>query len=92
MAEHLSDWFEWEVPVGGMFVWATAKQPSLDTKALLPHAMAAGVCVSPSSVFDSTGLNRRAIRINFTLNEPEKLAEGAKRLATALMTLQAKRG
>jgi 2-aminoadipate transaminase len=92
MTEHLSDWFDWEVPVGGMFVWATAKAPSLDTNALLPHAMAAGVCISPSSVFDATGLNRHSIRINFTLNEPEKLAEGTKRLATALTTLQAKRG
>ena len=27
MSEHLSDWFHWEVPVGGMFVWATAKDP-----------------------------------------------------------------
>jgi 2-aminoadipate transaminase len=92
MTEHLSDWFDWEVPLGGMFVWATAKDPSLDTNALLPHAMAAGVCISPSSVFDATGLNRHSIRINFTLNEPEKLAEGTKRLATALTTLQAKRG
>ncbi len=90
MHEHLAGWFDWEVPVGGMFVWATARDPLLDTDLLLPHAMAAGVCVAPSSVFDASGLNRRAIRINFTLNEPEKLAEGVRRLAQALMTMQAR--
>jgi 2-aminoadipate transaminase len=84
MAEQLSDWFEWEVPVGGMFVWAVARDPALDTDRLWSVALEAGVCVSPSSVFDSTGANRRALRLNFTLNPPERLAEGVRRLATAL--------
>jgi 2-aminoadipate transaminase len=88
MEQHLSRWFEWEVPVGGMFVWATARDPALDTDRLLSHALAAGVCITPSSVFDATGANRRAIRVNFTLNEPERLAEGVRRLAGALRTMQ----
>ncbi|HJR23421.1 MAG TPA: PLP-dependent aminotransferase family protein, partial [Dongiaceae bacterium] len=87
MAAQLSDWFEWEVPVGGMFVWAVARDPALDTDRLWPVALEAGVCVSPSSVFDSTGANRRALRLNFTLNPPDRLAEGARRLATALRTM-----
>jgi 2-aminoadipate transaminase len=91
MSAHLRDWFDWEVPVGGMFVWAVAKDPALDTNRLLAHAMSAGVCIAPSSVFDSTGLNCRAIRINFTLNDVDSLSEGAARLAKALMTMQAKR-
>jgi 2-aminoadipate transaminase len=84
MSEHLTQWFDWEVPVGGMFVWATARDPGLDTDALLPLAMAAGVCVAPSSVFDGFGRNRRSIRVNFTLNPPERLTEGVRRLASAL--------
>lgn len=91
MADHLTDWFDWEIPVGGMFVWAVARDQSLNTDLLLPHAMAAGVCVGPSSVFDASGQNRSAIRINFTLNDPDRLAEGVRRLATALMTMQARR-
>jgi 2-aminoadipate transaminase len=83
MDEHLSEWFDWEKPVGGMFVWATAKNPAMDTDKLLSEALKAGVCVSPSSVFDPHGENRRSIRINFTLNTPDKLAEGIRRLATA---------
>ncbi|MFO1057067.1 MAG: PLP-dependent aminotransferase family protein [Dongiaceae bacterium] len=89
MAAQLSRWFTWEVPVGGMFVWATARDPALDTDALLRHALAAGVCITPSSVFDAGGGNRRSIRINFTLNEPDRLAEGVRRLAAALVAMNA---
>jgi 2-aminoadipate transaminase len=53
--------------------------------------MSEGVCVAPSSVFDATGSNRRAIRINFTRNDPERLTEGVKRLAQALVKMQALR-
>lgn len=88
MAEHLSPWFDWEKPVGGMFVWAVAKNPALDTDRLLALALKAGVCVTPSSVFDPAGANRRAIRINFTLNAADRLVEGIRRLATAAGALQ----
>ncbi|MGQ0567475.1 MAG: aminotransferase-like domain-containing protein [Gemmobacter sp.] len=83
MERHLSPWFEWERPVGGMFVWAVARDPAFDTDRLLALAMAAGVSVTPSSVFDPAGVYRRAIRINFTLNPPDRLAEGVRRLAVA---------
>lgn len=91
MAEHLPAWFQWEVPTGGMFVWAVARDPALDTDVLLKRAMEAGVCVTPSSVFDAAGENRRAIRINFTRNGPEKLREGVRRLATAVQAMQTNR-
>ncbi len=91
MGEHLHPWLDWEVPVGGMFVWAVARDPRLDTDQLLVHAMAAGVCISPSSVFDPTGLYKRALRINFTLNDEARLTEGVKRLVWALETMQARR-
>lgn len=84
MTTHLSGLFDWDVPSGGMFVWATARDPRVNTDQLLHIAMEHGVCVSPSSVFDPEGLNRRAIRVNFTLNDPDKLAEGVRRLAVAV--------
>jgi 2-aminoadipate transaminase len=84
MAAHLAPWFAWERPVGGMFVWAVARDPAFDTDRLMSRARAAGVVVSPSSVFDPVGAYRRAIRINFTLNPPETLAEGVRRLAAAV--------
>ncbi len=87
MAEHLSEWFEWEVPVGGMFVWAVSRNPELDTDRLSEVALQAGVTVSPSSVFDPELEYRRAIRVNFTLNSPERLEEGVRRLAQVMRTL-----
>ncbi|WP_135502308.1 PLP-dependent aminotransferase family protein [Roseovarius aestuariivivens] len=83
MDTHLSDLFDWEKPSGGMFVWATARDASLDTNALMEVGLDHGVCISPSSVFDPEGRDHRSIRINFTLNPPDKLTEGIARLAKA---------
>ncbi|WP_233253300.1 aminotransferase-like domain-containing protein [Paracoccus binzhouensis] len=84
MREHLAGDLDWQVPVGGMFVWATARDPRLDTDRLLHEGLAQGVCISPSSVFDPEGQDRRSLRINFTLNPPEALEEGCRRLARAI--------
>jgi 2-aminoadipate transaminase len=86
MAEHLSDWFEWEVPVGGMFIWAVARESSLDTDSLVTTAFDAGVLIGPGSVFDPLGQDRSSIRLNFTLNAPDRLQEAVRRLGTALRT------
>lgn len=83
MSEHLGALYAWESPAGGMFVWATARDARLNTDHLLRIALKHGVCITPSSVFDPEGLNRSAIRINFTLNDEEKLVEGVRRLAAA---------
>ena len=81
--EHLADLFEWSVPEGGMFVWMTARQPELDTNALLPFALEAGVSFVPGSVFDPYGLVSPSLRLNFTANPPEILQEGIRRLSRA---------
>lgn len=91
MHEHLGTHLDWQHPSGGMFVWARARDPRLDTDRLLAHALAHGVCISPSSVFDPEGLDRGAMRINFTLNAPERLAEGVRRLASAIQATLAER-
>ncbi|HVJ52529.1 MAG TPA: PLP-dependent aminotransferase family protein [Aliidongia sp.] len=87
LAEHLAKWFTWESPAGGMFVWAVARDPAFDTDRLLEAAMQMGVCIAPSSAFDPEGRNRRAMRLNFTLNPPDRLAEGVVRLASAVRDL-----
>lgn len=83
MTENLGDLYDWDTPSGGMFVWATARDANLNTDHLLRVALKHGVCITPSSVFDPESQNRRAIRINFTLNDEARLTEGVKRLATA---------
>jgi 2-aminoadipate transaminase len=84
MEDNLSDLLTWEVPSGGMFIWATARDARLDTDRLLRQALAHGVCITPSSVFDPEGRDRSAIRINFTLNPSDRLQEGTRRLAAAI--------
>lgn len=82
-SEHLSDWFEWEVPPGGMFVWMRAKTPEIDTDALYAHALQEKVAFVPSSVFDPDGALKSAMRVNFTRSAPDVLGEGVRRLARA---------
>lgn len=87
MDRHLAHAFRWERPEGGMFVWARARDPRLDTDALLAEGLKHGVCISPSSAFDPEGRDRGAVRLNFTLNPPELLEEGVRRLARTLGAL-----
>jgi len=84
---HLSTWFEWEHPEGGMFVWVTARDRALDTDALFKIGLDERVCVSPSSVFDATGAFRHGLRLNFTLNDETALEEAVRRLALATQRL-----
>ena len=86
MDAHLGELFDWERPTGGMFVWATAKNPELNTDHLMQVSLDHGVCISPSSVFDPEGRDRRSVRLNFTFNAEDKLATGISRLAEATRT------
>lgn len=87
MTEYLSDWFEWTVPVGGMFIWAVSRDRSLDTDAVTSVGMDEGVLVAPGRVFDPLGQDRSGVRLNFTFNSPELLREAVRRLATAMRRL-----
>ena len=83
-AEHLADWFEWEVPPGGMFVWLRARHPGIDTNELYRFALEDKVAFVPSSVFDPDGAFRAAMRLNFTRTPPEVAREGVYRLERAV--------
>jgi 2-aminoadipate transaminase len=84
LAEHLGDWFDWEVPPGGMFVWVRARLPEIDTDALYADALAEKVAFVPSSVFDPSGALTSAMRLNFTRSTPDHLRDGVARLARAV--------
>jgi len=83
-ALHLKDWFEWEVPSGGMFVWMRSRNGTIDTDELYKFAVEEKVAFVPSSVFDFTGEDRTAMRVNFTRSSPEVIREGVRRLARAI--------
>jgi 2-aminoadipate transaminase len=87
MSEHLSDWFEWEVPAGGMFIWAKARDPRINTDRLFEIGLEEKVCISPSSVFDANGDDCTGMRINFTLNAEDRLVEAVRRLARSVERL-----
>lgn len=79
----LSEWFEWETPPGGMFVWMRSRDAAIDTDRLYTVALAEKVAFVPGSVFDPAGAARTAMRVNFTRNPAETLREGVGRLARA---------
>lgn len=79
----LSEFFEWETPPGGMFVWMRKRHPAIDTDALYRFALDEKVAFVPGSVFDPAAELRSAMRVNFTRNAPAVLQEGVSRLAAA---------
>lgn len=83
-ALRLGEWFEWEVPVGGMFVWMRARNRAIDTDELYRFAVEEKVAFVPGSVFDFTGQDRFAMRVNFTRSSPEIITEGVRRLERAI--------
>lgn len=90
MERHIGDWFTWEKPVGGMFVWATARDPRIDIDRLVDLGMAAGVLVGAGHHFDPLRIAPPAIRLSFTFNDEDKLELGISRLAQALAASDAR--
>ena len=83
-ALRLSEWFDWDIPVGGMFVWMRAKNQAINTTDLYRFAVEEKVAFVPSSVFDFTGNDAFAMRVNFTRSAPDVLVEGIRRLELAI--------
>ncbi len=87
-SEQLGQWFEWNTPPGGMFVWMRAKTlPGvrvIDTDKLYRFAIEEKVAFVPSSVFDFEGRLKSAMRVNFTRSSPDVIVEGIRRLKRAV--------
>jgi 2-aminoadipate transaminase len=83
-ADRIGDWFEWEVPAGGMFVWMRARNPRIDTNALYKFALEEKVAFVPGSVFDPDGTDCSSMRVNFTRSTPDTIVEGIVRLERAI--------
>jgi 2-aminoadipate transaminase len=73
----------WTEPDGGMFVWARLPG-DVDTADLLPQALAADVAFVPGASFYAGWPDRATLRLSFTTNTPERIAEGMSRLAGVL--------
>jgi DNA-binding transcriptional MocR family regulator len=70
----------WTRPSGGLFVWATLPA-GLDSKAMMPRAIAARVAYVPGTGFYADGTGGGNMRLNFSFPSPERIREGVRRLA-----------
>ncbi|MER6824816.1 PLP-dependent aminotransferase family protein [Streptosporangium sp. NPDC000563] len=76
----MPDGVTWTRPDGGFFVWATLPQ-GLDSKALLPRAVAERVAFVPGTGFFADGGGARHMRLSYCYPEPDRIREGVRRLA-----------
>lgn len=70
----------WTRPGGGLFVWATLAG-GLDSKAMMPRAIAARVAYVPGTGFYADGTGHEHLRLNFSFSAPDRIREGVRRLA-----------
>ncbi|MFN8520508.1 MAG: PLP-dependent aminotransferase family protein, partial [Chloroflexota bacterium] len=91
VASQLGEWFEFERPAGGMFLWLEARDPDFSTDAMYPYALEERVAFVPSSIYDATGALTTAMRLNFTRNAPDVMTEGVERMARAIRRYLAER-
>jgi 2-aminoadipate transaminase len=73
----------WTKPEGGMFLWIELAA-SANTTELLPAAVAAQVAYVPGAPFFATDRVQRYMRLNFSNQNPDRIAEGIRRLAKVI--------
>jgi len=73
----------WTKPQGGIFVWAEVPE-YIDTDQLFREALQEKVAYVIGSAFYPYGEDKHHMRLNFSLNTPEKIEERIKRLGNLL--------
>ncbi|WP_394616688.1 PLP-dependent aminotransferase family protein [Lentzea sp. JNUCC 0626] len=73
----------WSDPDGGMFVWLRLPG-DVDTAVLLKEALRHDVAFVPGAPFFATTPDHATLRMSFTSNSAEEIAEGMTRLAAVL--------
>jgi 2-aminoadipate transaminase len=70
-------------PEGGMFLWATAPE-KVDLSVMFKESVEKGVAYIMGSAFYPNGKGNNTMRLNFTMQTPENIAEGIHRLGDML--------
>ncbi|MEU3911654.1 PLP-dependent aminotransferase family protein [Streptomyces sp. NPDC029721] len=83
LEEYLPPGCTWTEPDGGFYVWVKVPE-GVDTKAMLPRAVAARVAYAPGTGFYTNGLGSRRMRLSYCYPTPERIREGVRRLAAVL--------
>ena len=73
----------WPNPSGGFFLWATLPR-EVDADAMIPRAVSHGVIYVAGEAFFVDGGGRNIIRLSFSAPSPDRIREGARRLAAAI--------
>lgn len=83
---HFGELATWHCPPGGLFYWLTL-QSQIDTRTLLPAALAANVAFMPGEpFFAEDGAGRGQLRLNFSHASEDQAAQGLARLAAIVRT------
>lgn len=84
LEEHFPPEAKWTHPEGGLFVWVTLPE-YVDTGSMLAEALEAGVTYVPGDSFYPEGrAGKNCMRINFSYETPDNIAEAVRRLAEAI--------
>jgi 2-aminoadipate transaminase len=83
LTRHLGGLATWTAPPGGLFFWLTLTG-TIDAEALLKRALEHGVLFTPGGHFLADGGAGRALRLNFSLAEPEAAERGLRTLGELL--------
>jgi len=81
LQRHFADLAVWQMPPGGLFYWLTLKR-RIDTRRLLPLAIAEGVAFMPGEPFFPAAMESSGqLRLNFSHASEEQADVGLARLA-----------
>ncbi len=83
LAREMPAHVRWNVPDGGMFLWATVGA-GIDTEELFERAVADGVVFVPGRPFYPHSDRGDGMRLNFSAMHEDRIAEGIARLARAV--------
>jgi 2-aminoadipate transaminase len=80
LTEHMPAGVAWTEPAGGFLTWLTLTE-EVDTLAMRPDALAAGVAYVPGPPFHVGGTGRNTLRLSFSHLSETELATAVERLA-----------
>ncbi len=72
LSAHMPAGCRWNAPIGGMFFWVTVPA-HIDTTALLPQAVEAGMAYVPGATFFPHGGHANTLRLSFVTASPAQI-------------------
>ena len=81
----------WTKPAGGFYVWVTLP-PEIDTKAMVPRAIAAKVAYVPGTAFYADGFGSWSLRLSYCYPTPERITQGVMALSKVVEQEMLNRG